>query len=162
MIKLTEDMRRVGGVALGGIWIGDSTDEASVHLDSVDIGAILNVAQDMVTTRDWSQGVESMHVGLIDGPGNEVAAYCSAVLALHALLKRHNTLVCCHVGGRALAVAIMYLNAAEGAPYKAWDHWLAMLGERVDQELPTPNDVHRNRYVSVDWHSLTTIMKGTS
>lgn len=92
MLKLTEEL-----------WIGDSTAEQHAK----DMGAILNVAHDLVPTRSWNKAY--MHVGLVDGPGNEVYAYCSAIFALHALLQKGSVLVCCHTGSRALAISLMYL-----------------------------------------------------
>lgn len=151
MIRLTDDKRKVGGVALGAIWIGNSGDEAADYFDTAYIGAVLNVAQDMTGTKFWEHGVEVMHVGLIDGPGNEIGTYCAAVLALHALLKRHNTLVCCHTGGRALAVAIMYLKA-QGERH--WDSLIQVLQERVEDDLPVPNYIHREVFDQIDWSSL--------
>lgn len=136
--KLTDDRRGVEG--LGAIWIGDSVAEAKIH-----INAILNVAHDLKPTRGWS-AVEYMHVGLIDGPGNEVTAYCAAVLALHAMLKKHNVLICCHSGGRALAVALMYLCATTE---RSWENWLIAIQERIDTGLPEVNPVHRDKFSKV-------------
>lgn len=138
--RLTDDRRTVEGVKLGGIWIGDSTAETKAH-----VSAILNVAQDLAPTRGWAK-VEVMHVGLIDGPGNEIAAYCSAVLALHALLKKHNVLVCCHSGGRALAVVLMHLCLTSG---RSWENWLIALQERIDGALPEVNSAHRDAFDKV-------------
>lgn len=146
MIKLLDDRRRVGGVALGGVWIGCSADENQGDLDKPDIGAILNVAQDYDSTRGWKHGFESMRVGLVDGPGNELCAYIAAVLALHALCKRHNALVCCHTGSRSLAVTLMYVQALTAAP---WDRALQAFTEKVDDELPAVKDVHREAAVRV-------------
>lgn len=145
MLKLTDDRRKVGGVALGAVWIGNSEAEQCGPLEMADIGAVLNVAQDLVSRRVWPV-VESMHVGLIDGPGNEPAVYCAAVYALHALLKRHNTLVCCHSGGRSLAVALTYLVVTSD---RSWDQWLEALYERVDYELPTVKQLHRDAFNQV-------------
>src|SRR4051812_26384297 len=93
-----------------GIWIGDGADEAYGDLCSAGVKAILNVAQDLPSTRGWRQGIEYMHVGLIDGPGNPTTAYYAAVLALATLLKRSHTVVCCHSGSRSMAVVLMYLS----------------------------------------------------
>ena len=160
MIRLTGDQRDVGGVALGAIWIGDSADEQVADLVSANVGAILNVAQDMLSTRGWWHGVEAMHVGLVDGPGNEQSAYCAAVLALHALLKRHNTLVCCHTGGRSLAVAIMFLNLGIADTWREWGDWLDILQERVDADLPAVNEVHAQVFDAMLWSPLAAILGG--
>lgn len=160
MIRLTDDRLGVGGIALGAIWIGDSGDEVnSLQMSDAGIGATLNVAQDMHSRHGWWNGVEAMHVGLIDGPGNEDAAYCAAVLALHALLKRHNVLVFCHSGGRALAVAVMYLRACGG---RDWDWWLGMLSERGDVSLPSVNQVHRDAFEQLDWKLLSRLIRGSA
>lgn len=145
-LKLTEDRRKVEGVSLGGIWIGDSEAEAKVSVD-----AILNVAQDLRPTRGWPK-VETMQVGLIDGPGNEPSAYVAAVLALHSLLKRHNVLVCCHSGSRALAVVLMYLCASTD---RNWENWLCALQELVDVALPEVHIAHREAR-----HQVTKILGG--
>ena len=134
------------------LYIGDSGDEERADLASLRIGAVLNVAQDLQGTRGWKCGVEYMQVGLIDGPGNPPAAYYSAVLALTALLNRSRVLVCCHTGGRALAVAIMYLNA--NAQSQDWERWLEILRERVDVGLPVPHDAHRREFNRMNWRLL--------
>jgi hypothetical protein len=142
MIKLTDNL-----------WIGDSADE--VYADLVDIGAVLNVAQDLQGTRGWMDGVEYMQVGLIDGPGNVPAAYHAAVLALAALLKRNRTLVCCHTGGRALAVSLMWLHLTSG---RGWDSWLAILCERVEGELPIPHEAHKEAFNRMNWRLLSSVL----
>lgn len=152
MIRLTDDRLRVGGIVLGAIWIGNSAaghDKGNIVASS--IGAILNVAQDLTGTLCWDDGIESMHVGLIDGPGNELTAYYAAVLALHALLKKHNVLMCCHTGSRSMAVALMYSAITSKL---GWDQQLQMLRERVDIDLPTPNDAHREAFSLLSWKLL--------
>lgn len=113
-----------------GVWIGDSS-----AAKDVDGFPVLNVAHDLHATR------ATMHVGLIDGPGNEVSAYAAAVCALHALRQKHNVLVCCHTGSRALAVSVMYTCILTG---QTWDNVLKMLLERIDTWLPELNEVHRH------------------
>lgn len=157
MIQLVEDRRKVSGISVGGIWIGDSADESHADLDTEDIGAILNVAQDMPSTRGWYHGIEEMHVGLIDGPGNETSTYWAAVLALFALLRRHNTLVCCHSGGRALAVVIMFQEFAK-TPTKrrsrTWHEWVTLLSEKTGQPLPEVNPIHVEAFASIAFTRL--------
>lgn len=134
--KLVDDRRKVLGLSLGGIWIGD----CDAVKEAEDCGALLNVAQDLRPQRGWPD-TESMHVGLIDGPGNEVAAYCAAIYAIDALIHRHNVLIYCHSGGRALAVALMYLCAASK---QSWDTWLQLLTERVEGTLPRVLPIHKD------------------
>lgn len=154
MIRITEDRLKVGGVALGAIYVGNSTDEQTAEVTS-----ILNVAQDLISTRGWDDGIESMHVGLIDGPGNELSTYCSAVLALHALLRRHNVLVCCHTGGRAIMVAMMYLHVSNYLQDRGWCDWWYILQERIEEPLPTPNQVHIEAFDKIDWKLLSKLMR---
>lgn len=127
-------------------------DEIGADLAGGDVEAVLNVAQDLHSTRGWFCGVEAAHVGLIDGPGNEPAAYYAAVLALHMLLKRHNVLVCCHSGGRALAVAVMYMQAMWVR--RGWDEWVTVLTERIGTDLPLVNEVHRRAFEDLRWELL--------
>lgn len=155
MIRLTEDRRKVGGISLGAIYIGDSEDEANKHFCPDDVGGILCVAQDMTLTHKWQHGVETMHVGLVDGPGNEQCAYVAAVLALHALLRRHNVLVCCHTGTRALTVAVMYMSVYSKI---GWFRTIEMLQERVDESLPLPRAEHMDAFDRMDWSSLKVLM----
>lgn len=155
MIKLVEDRRGVPGVALGGIWVGTSYDEQTVNLKENDIGAVLNVAQDLISTRLWPGGTEAMHVGLVDGPGNELTAYYTAVLALHTLMRRHNVLVCCHSGGRSMVVAVMYLNTQHQC---GWEQWLDILGERCEELYPI-NSIHRLAFEKMNWKLLKSLME---
>ncbi len=157
MIRLTDDKRKVGGVALGAIWIGNYGDSQADYLSQIHIGGVLNVAQDMVSMHNWSHGLDCMQVGLVDGPGNELGTYCAAVLALHALLKRYNVLVCCHGAGRSLAVAVMYISASSQS---GWWKTISMLQERVDVELPTINPIHMMAFDNMEplWPSLKKII----
>ena len=132
------------------LWIGDSGDESHADLGFWKVRAILNVAQDMPPTRGWPD-VEYSHVGLIDGPGNSLAAYHAAVLVLEALLKRGRTLVCCHTGGRALAVALMHLHLTGG---RGWDERLALLRERADRDLLDPHEAHKTAFNKMNWRLL--------
>ena len=137
------------------IWIGDSADERYTDIDTECIGAILNVAQDL-QARGHRRGVEYMQVGIIDGPGNPPAAYHAAVLALVTLLKRHEqVLVCCHTGGRSLAVAILHMGMTTGHD---WDGLLGILRERVDAVLPVPHAAHRAAFSKMNWRLLNSVM----
>ena len=67
---------------LENVWVGNSRDECIIR----DIDAILNVAVDLEPSRNLSDGVEYVHVGLVDGPGNPPEMYVAAVMALVALV----------------------------------------------------------------------------
>jgi hypothetical protein len=133
----------------------DVSDEAFANLTAKKITGVLNVAQDLQGTRGWHSKVEYMQVGLINGPGNELSAYTAAVLALSALLRRGNVLVCCHDADRSLAVVIMYLIAKRGKRsdnpglfnrWTTWDDMLDELIERVARDgraLKEPHESHR-------------------
>ena len=117
MIQLTE-----------ALWIGNSGDSYNHRFADCGASGVLNVAQDLRGRCSWPD-VEYMQVGLIDGPGNEVVGYCAAIMALVALSRRHEAVaVYDHDGGRALAVAMMYLNLTEGQrrdnPVSWWSRWL--------------------------------------
>jgi hypothetical protein len=139
------------------LWIGDSSDEkaALLHTMAGNIYAVLNVAHDLVGTWNWGDEVEYMQVGLIDGPGNPLSAYCAAVLALHSLLKRGKVLVCCHTRSRAMAVALMYLHLTGG---RGWDGRLELIREYVDIELPVPNAAHRAAFDKINWKALGSLL----
>lgn len=136
------------------LWIGDSS-VGQRELWSSRIGAALNVAQDLRADIGWPD-VEYMQVGLIDGPGNPLGAYYSAVLALDSLLLRRNTLVFCHTGSRSMAVGAIYLNAKAGLK---WDELIALLRERVDGDLPSPHKAHREAFDRIDWKLLEKILR---
>ena len=138
------------------LWIGDSDDERHADLDEVGVGAVLNVAQDLHGVRGWMNGVEYAQVGLIDGPGNPPSAYYAAVAALGTLVRRWRTLVVCHTGSRALAVALMYLNVH---PRRGWDDLLALVRERVDGELPVPHEAHRAAFDKLNWRVLVSALE---
>jgi hypothetical protein len=116
---------------VNGIWIGNSVDERTA-----DMASVLNVAVDLQPTRGWNSGTLYMHVGLVDGPGNNQATFAAAVLALASLLERGPVLVCCYDGSRSLAVSLMYLMAVGK---RGWVDWLGILRERVDNVLPDVN-----------------------
>ena len=133
------------------VWIGNSHDESQSNLQALKITGVLNVAQDLHSTRGWLHGIEYCQVGLIDGPGNLLSAYCAAALALDVLARRRPTLVCCHSAGRSLAVAIMYLNLVT---YRGWDEWLEILHERIDCPLPQVHSAHKEAFGKINWKSL--------
>lgn len=157
MIRLTDDRRAVGGVALGAIWISDGSALRMHEINDADIGGLLCVAQDMIPWIGWHQGKEAMHVGLVDGPGNEPAAYIGAVLALHALLRRHNTLVYCHSRTRSLAVVMMYARMGREC---GWDRLLDLLREKADVDFLEPHAEHRRAYEGIRWDEVATLARG--
>jgi hypothetical protein len=122
------------------LYVGNADDEKRavhyVRLDMVD--RVLVVAQDMEPTCGCEDGVEYMHVGLVDGPGNPLAAYHAAVLALVSLSRRGRVLVCCHSGGRSLAVAMMYLCL---------------------MCLPEVHECHRRAYERMDWGMMRRVLE---
>lgn len=136
------------------VYIGGATE-----LDRVDphkIGAILNVAQDLrcMPVHGWPY-FEYMQIGLVDGPGNQVCTYISAVLALRTLTSRNKTLVCCHEGGRSLAVSIMYMELSFK---KGWNAWVEVFEEHAGINLPIPNEIHRKAFDKIDWEALRSII----
>lgn len=132
------------------LFVGSSRDEKHADLAATGITNTLNVAQDLEGTRGWSRGVESMQVGLIDGPGNTMAAYHAAVLALAALQKRGKTLIYCHTGGRSLAVAMMYINLTGRI---GWDTLLDLFRER-EIDLPALHEAHAIAFSKINFGLL--------
>lgn len=143
--------------------------------------SILVVAHDMDPTGTWNKvnryshqwlheaglgnvvdlgGVRYSHVGLIDGPGNRLAMYHAAVLALAALAARGRTLVCCHDGGRSIAVAIMYLYLMGEGPH--WDEAvIRMVNSRpLGSKFPLalPHEIHKKAFTLMDWGMLTRVL----
>lgn len=132
------------------IAIGDHYDEMYEYRKPQQIG-ILNVACDL-PRRQSSSVIEYMHVGLIDGPGNTIAVYCAAILALDVLLNRRKyVLICCHGSSRPLAVAVMYLTLKGGKVtertflhhWRTWDEVLEGLRKSTEMELPEPHGAHK-------------------
>ncbi len=122
---------------LDNLYIGNS--EAEATLEQGTITATLNVANDLISNKCFYHGFETMHVGLIDGPGNDLNAYKAAVCALSALLQKHTVLVFCHSGSRALAVSMLYLTSVSG---QKWEDILNMFVERSEESLPEIHPAH--------------------
>lgn len=139
------------------IWIGDSDDEKKAEENFPLVDSVLIVAHDMNPTHEWDDGFEYMQVGLIDGPGNPLAAYHAAVLALVTLAKRGKVLVCDHDGGRALAVVIMYLYMRGDGP--SWDEAIERLKARRGI-LPFIDPMHRKAFFLMDWGMLQCVIAG--
>lgn len=134
------------------IWIGDSRD--AERLGAPDCTAVLNVAHDLSLKGGWPD-VEYMQVGLIDGPGNRLPAYCAAVLALASLAAKHRVMVCCHTMSRSLAVVVMYHNACFN---RGWEEWMQLLCERADWPLPEPATAHKEAFERIDWKQLNVMV----
>ena len=139
------------------LWIGTAPDEERGDLRNID--AILNVAQDLQGTRGWNCGIVYAQVGLVDGPGNPLEVYAAAVLALHALLRHHSVMVCCHGGSRSAAVVVMHANlVSEGR--RTWDEVAAILNERIDNDvLPKSHAAHRAAYDRMPWDWLRGVVR---
>lgn len=133
------------------LYVGDSSVSAR-ELRRYGIGALLNVAHDLKGDMGWPD-IEYMQVGLIDGPGNSQAAYAAAVLALNTLVAKHNTVVFCHSGGRAMAVATMHMNL--GAD-RNWDELAEIANERIgtNVKIPEVNEAHRAAFDKMKWNVL--------
>ena len=134
-------MNRMNGVIIAG----DSDD--SYSFVKMQVGGVLNVSHDLCGFKECNYPeIEYMQVGLIDGPGNEVIGYCSAILSLVVLARRHKLVgVYNHGGGMAFAVSAMYLNLVSGkfrADSTKWSHWMTW-NERIKEigEIPT-FDIH--------------------
>lgn len=140
------------------IWIGNSNDERRISRLSPTINCVLVAANDLIPFNNYKKDIEYMQVGLIDGPGNPLAAYHAAVLALLVLTKRHlgeaRVLVCDHDGGRSLAITVMYLYLFGLAP--SWDECIERLGR--GQKLPDVNPAHRNAFFEMDWGMMTRVL----
>ena len=111
------------------IWIGDSQD---ARYPPSEVSAILNCAHDLQPVKGWNDKIHAAHCGLIDGPGNQLSSYYSAVMQLGTLVGFDKTvLVHCHAGqSRSVSVVIMYLNALDD---KGWGYWCReVCGKRND------------------------------
>lgn len=135
--------------------IGDSADEYHADIEDGIVG-ILNVAHDLTPTKGWWNGLAYAQVGLVDGPGNALYLYVTAVLTLHMLMQKGPVLVCCHSGTRSLVVALMYTNVFARRGY---DGCLDILSERVDIVLPVPSEAHRQMFDQIHWAYLARIME---
>lgn len=138
------------------LWIGNSKDATDANLPAEGINAMLNVAHDLQGKRGWTDNIVYAQCGLIDGPGNHIATYHAAILMLAALVADgKRVLVCCHNGGRSLAVVLCYLNLTGG---RGWDGWLSLLRER--NEFEDPHEVHRRAFDRINWRLLSSALEG--
>lgn len=157
------------------LWIGYSSDVE--HGNLTGITALLNVAWDLKYHKfdpehkeqeRVVQACEYAQVGLVDGPGNLLSSYCSAVLTLRMLLDRHDgVLVYDHDGGRALVVTMMYLNLIEGK-YRpdslSWSHWLTWderlvwIEERIKLKLSQRHKAHIEAFNKIPYGVLEALL----
>lgn len=144
------------------LWIGDSKSPSQCL--KVNTECVLNVAQDLPILISWPI-VEYAQVGLIDGPGNPIGLYHAAILTLMSLQKKGVTLVCCHDGGRSLAIGIMYLNliypSGTSSSYTngcGWDGWINILSKRIKEELPKVHEIHKEIFDKIQWRFLSSII----
>ncbi len=172
MIRLTQSLWIGDSAAYKGSWGPDG------QFFRTGLPAVLNVACDLShlgNSQDddhWlrvldADGAEYAHVGLINGPGNELSDYCAAILHLRTLLRRHDiVLVYDHEGGTALAVAMMYLNLM-GGKFRpnplSWSHWLTW-DERLTElgcptnTLPTPHAAHVEAFGRIPYGVLEALL----
>ena len=151
------------------VWVGDSDDG---HLkDNPEFSAVLNVAHDLEGVLSWPE-VEYMQVGLVDGPGNEVITYCAAIVALVALTQKHDKILMYdHNGGRALAVALMYLTVLEGKIVKrvgnptlfphrrrGWEEHIFDLRTKHTGKLPDSNAAHVAAFYKIPYDILEVLL----
>ena len=133
------------------IYIGDVNAESYSNVD-MGITGFLNTSIDLPCTLISNHEIEVIHNGLIDGPGNPMSAYCSAILSVKTLLIRHKKImVYGHGTSRALAVVIMYLMLARGRNsdhptfFNYWETWDRVLRAIItdNPELTPPNEYHK-------------------
>ncbi len=146
------------------IYLGDSHDAEHADLRKHGIGAILNVAHDLVGRRGWSDGIEYAQCGLVDGPGNTMASYHAAILKLAALVVGGRKTLChCHAGeSRSVSVIIAVLHLLDGR--RGWDHWRKVIVDKVaasGREISDdkPHTAHREAFNRLNWRLLSSVME---
>lgn len=151
-----------------GLWVGTHDDERSPNVEAVKIKAVLNVAQDMAGNRHWPD-MEYTQVGLVDGPGNLVCAYISALLCTVNLIERHGRiLIYDHDGTRAIVVGMCYLNLTQGQHRNSptsWGYW-PTFDQRWDIILKRkdvvvggkPDKAHIEAFDRIPWGLLTALI----
>lgn len=138
------------------LWIGGSADAEKADLKPDGINAMLNVAHDLQGVRGWRDGILYAQCGLVDGPGNTMAAYHAAVLMLASMMQAdRRVMVYDHLGGRALAVALLYLNIVGR---RGWGEWMKIIRERHD--IAEPHAVHREAFNRINWRLMAAAMDG--
>lgn len=96
------------------IWIGNSADARNADaLRAAGINAILNCAFDLRSHLGWPEFLVA-HCGLIDGPGNSLAAYRAGMHQLENLVGLgHKVLAHCHEGrSRSAFIVLCHLRAS--------------------------------------------------
>lgn len=134
-----------------------SNSEAAEHAELLELGitAVFNTAMDYIPMRHI-RGVEYSTVGLIDGPGNNLAAYHAATLKLLSLLgAKHKVLVHDHNGtSQSVAVCIMALHALYR---RGWYYWLVEIQKQnPDAE---PHDAHYRAFNRFNWRLISAVME---
>lgn len=143
----------------GQIWLGSSADAANLEGD---IDAVLNCAFDLANPNQWSR-VLLAQCGLMDGPGNPLAAYYSAVTQLANLVNLgRKILVHCHQGeSRSVAVVLCYLNALD-LERQGWDYWLYQVRQRHPIPEGKPLPAHRDAFHAMDWLTMHSLVRRDS
>lgn len=143
---------------LDKLWVSDSD---GIH--KVESGGLLNVAHDLKGIKFWPK-VEYAQIGLINGPGNEVSDYCSAILFLKGMLRRHDkVIVYDHNGSIGFAVVVMYLNLIEGQhrpEHNSWSRWLTweekteIIYKRLEIGRVAVHEAHIEAFNKIKWSLL--------
>lgn len=124
--------------------LGNSSD-----VSRCEFSAVLNVTVDYWPIH-YSTEIEYATVGLIDGPGNDLAAYHAAVLKLCSLLRHHTVLVHDHNGAsQAVAVCIMTLHLLHR---RGWTYWQEKIGRE-------PHEAHKHAFNRMNWRLLTSVLE---
>ena len=138
------------------IWLGDSKDAEEADLIANGISAILNFSADMDVKR--AGDVLYAKVGLVDGPGNHMAIYTSAVLLLLSFLEKKKTvLVVDHTGkSRAAFVVICVLHMWHGRQWSR-DYWHQFVASKRHGIEVHGN--HKHAFNQMNWRLIATVME---
>lgn len=154
------------------LWAGDNYDAEHETKNLKWLKCMLNVSSDMHIKR-IVDGITYAQCGLIDGPGNLLAAYHAAVLMLHNLLSKGPTMVVDPEGTtRPVVIAIMYLHLTQRM---GWDHWLGIIREKykkgftrtviedgIEKNIQISSacalsDAHKSAFNRTNWRLLSTV-----
>ncbi len=140
------------------IWLGNSRDMHEADLRKHKVDAILNTAHDLECNRGWPDGVLYVKCGLVDGPGNTMAAYHAAVLMLCSIVTGgRKVLVSDHdAGSRACAVIIMAMHAMRRM---GWEHWAKIIAEKTGREVAVHLE-HRKAFNRINWRLMSSVFEG--
>lgn len=155
------------------LWIGDHEDAKAKDLGS--IKSVLCVCSDMRVILH-GDCVTFAQCGLVNGPGNSMAAYHATLLMLYSLVRSGPTLVVGHNGSMPAVVAIMYQHLV---CRRGWDYWLDHITQayrnQSDRVLMTcvgkvlvnfeswvldVHEVHRAAFNRINWRLLTSVTEG--